>query len=62
MKTNQPTRKHKYIISENLDDREEYKGQELTIKRWHKDNYLTLVDIDGKEFFAGREEVMKINH
>lgn len=53
--------KKQYTITENIEDRPTYTGQVLTIKERLPDNYLTLVDAVGNEFFAGEEEIAPVN-
>jgi len=57
---NQQNTQPLYQIVKNIDDFVGYKGQPVKIKGTHEDNYFTVMDSNGNEWYCGEEELQEI--
>ena len=46
-----------FIINQNLDDHEGYKGQPVTIDKVYKNDYFDVVDENGNYWYCSLEEL-----
>ena len=52
--------KKRYTIVENLEDHVGYKGEEVKITRKHDNDFFTVMNDRGDQWFCGEEELQEV--
>jgi hypothetical protein len=50
----------KYVIVQNLSDHQGYKGEQVTIVRDHPEDYHTVMNDRGDQWYCGFEELQEV--